>query len=190
MGDGAFLMNSQEIETALREHIPPWPSSSGSDDSYGLIKWKMDLELGHDVDVDFGNPDFVVYAESFGARGYWVASAGELLPTLTLQALASETVSIVTCPVDYSENLRLSDALGKVCQAPSECGRTWAGTVPSLPAWIVLHRLDDLLLGVHHERPVVHDRLADRLATEQQHLEVRAGVLGRVGRQSQVSPGP
>ena len=112
VGDGAFLMNSQEIETALRERIPLtvliW-----QDDSYGLIKWKMQLELGHDVEVDFGNPDFVAYAESFGARGYRVASAGELLPTLT-EALASETVSIVTCPVDYSENLRLSDALGEL----------------------------------------------------------------------------
>jgi acetolactate synthase I/II/III large subunit len=112
VGDGAFLMNSQEIETALRERIPLtvliW-----QDDAYGLIKWKMQLELGHDVDVDFGNPDFVAYAESFGARGYSVTSAGELLPTLT-EALASETVSIVTCPVDYSENLRLTDALGEL----------------------------------------------------------------------------
>jgi acetolactate synthase I/II/III large subunit len=112
VGDGAFLMNSQEIETALRERVPLtvliW-----QDDAYGLIKWKMQLELGHDVDVDFGNPDFVAYAESFGARGYSVASAGELLPTLT-EALASETVSIVTCPVDYSENLRLTDALGEL----------------------------------------------------------------------------
>ena len=69
VGDGAFLMNSQEIETALRERIPLtvliW-----QDDSYGLIKWKMQLELGHDVEVDFANPDFVAYAESFGARGY------------------------------------------------------------------------------------------------------------------------
>ena len=112
VGDGAFLMNSQEIETALRERIPLtvliW-----QDDAYGLIKWKMQLELGHDVDVDFGNPDFVAYAESFGARGYSVTSAGELLPTLA-EALASETVSIVTCPVDYSENLRLTDALGEL----------------------------------------------------------------------------
>jgi acetolactate synthase I/II/III large subunit len=112
VGDGAFLMNSQEIETALRERIPLtvliW-----QDDSYGLIKWKMQLELGHDVEVDFGNPDFVAYAESFGARGYDVASASELLPTLT-EALESETVSIVTCRVDYSENLRLSDALGEL----------------------------------------------------------------------------
>jgi acetolactate synthase I/II/III large subunit len=110
VGDGAFLMNSQEIETALRERIP-FTCLIWQDDSYGLIKWKMQLELGHDVSVDFGNPDFVAYAESFGARGYSVTSAGELLPTLT-EALSSDTVSIITCPVDYTENLRLSDALG------------------------------------------------------------------------------
>ena len=112
VGDGAFLMNSQEIETALRERVPLtvliW-----QDDAYGLIKWKMDLELGHDVSVGFSNPDFVAYAESFGARGYRVSSAGDLLPQLT-EALASDTVSVIACPVDYSENLRLSDSLGEL----------------------------------------------------------------------------
>ena len=112
MGDGAFLMNSQEIETALREHIPLtvliW-----QDDAYGLIKWKMDLELGHDVAISFSNPDFVAYAESFGARGYRVRSAGDLLPALT-DALAADTVSVIACPVDYTENLRLSDTLGEL----------------------------------------------------------------------------
>ena len=110
VGDGAFLMNSQEIETAVREHIPLtvliW-----QDDAYGLIKWKMNLELGHDVAIDFSNPDFVAYAESFGARGYQVRSAGDLLPMLT-DALAADTVSVVACPVDYSENLRLTTDLG------------------------------------------------------------------------------
>jgi acetolactate synthase-1/2/3 large subunit len=110
VGDGAFLMNSQEIETALRERIPLtvliW-----QDDAYGLIKWKMDLELGHDVAVGFSNPDFVAYAQSFGARGYQVSSAGDLLPMLR-EALADDTVSIIACPVDYTENLRLTDALG------------------------------------------------------------------------------
>jgi acetolactate synthase I/II/III large subunit len=112
VGDGAFLMNSQEIETALRERIPMtvliW-----QDDAYGLIKWKMDLELGHDVAVGFSNPDFVAYAESFGARGYQVGAAGELLPML-VEALAADTVSVITCPVDYTENLRLTDALGEL----------------------------------------------------------------------------
>jgi acetolactate synthase-1/2/3 large subunit len=111
-GDGAFLMNSQEIETALRERIPLtvliW-----QDDAYGLIKWKMDLELGHDVATSFGNPGFVAYAESFGARGYRVSAASDLLPMLT-EALSADTVSVIACPVDYAENLRLTDALGEL----------------------------------------------------------------------------
>jgi acetolactate synthase I/II/III large subunit len=112
VGDGAFLMNSQEIETAVRERIPLtvliW-----QDDAYGLIKWKMDLEIGRDVATDFSNPDFVAYAESFGARGYRVGAASELLPMLT-DALASDVVSVIACPVDYSENLRLTETLGEL----------------------------------------------------------------------------
>lgn len=110
VGDGAFLMNSQEIETALRERIPLavliW-----QDDAYGLIKWKMDLELGHNVATGFSNPDFAAYAESFGARGHRITSAGDLLPALT-EALAADTVSVITCPVDYTENLELTRTLG------------------------------------------------------------------------------
>jgi acetolactate synthase-1/2/3 large subunit len=112
VGDGAFLMNSQEIETAIRENIPltvlVWV-----DDSYGLIEWKMNLELGRHSHVKFGNPDFVKYAESFGARGHQISSAGELLPTLR-EALAYDGVSIIACPVDYTENLRLTDRLGEL----------------------------------------------------------------------------
>ncbi len=116
-GDGAFMMNSQEIETALRERVPIvvliWV-----DDEYGLIKWKMDLELGHNLDTAFGNPDFVAYAESFGARGYRIESPDELLPTLR-QALADDTVSVIACPVDYSANLQLTDALGELDESLS-----------------------------------------------------------------------
>jgi acetolactate synthase I/II/III large subunit len=112
VGDGAFLMNSQEIETALRERVALtvliW-----QDDAYGLIKWKMDMELGHDVAISFSNPDFVAYAESFGARGYAVRAASDLLPVLR-EALAADTVSVIACPVDYSANLRLTDALGEL----------------------------------------------------------------------------
>jgi acetolactate synthase-1/2/3 large subunit len=110
VGDGAFLMNSQEIETAVREDIPltvlVWV-----DDSYGLIEWKMNLELGRHNHVRFGNPDLVRYAESFGAKGYQVKSADELLPALR-GALDSRGVSVIACPVDYAENLRLTDRLG------------------------------------------------------------------------------
>ena len=110
VGDGAFLMNSQEIETAVRENIPltvlVWV-----DDSYGLIEWKMDLELGRHSHVKFGNPDLVKYAESFGARGYQITAPDQLLPTLR-EALDYNGVSIIACPVDYTENLRLTNRLG------------------------------------------------------------------------------
>jgi acetolactate synthase-1/2/3 large subunit len=116
-GDGAFLMNSQEIETALREGIAMailiWV-----DDAYGLISWKMDLELGHDVDTTFGNPDFVGYAESFGAVGYRISRADELAPTLRT-ALAADTVSVIACPVDYSANLELIRSLGELDESLS-----------------------------------------------------------------------
>lgn len=111
-GDGAFLMNSQELETAVRENIPItvliW-----DDSAYGLIEWKMDLDLGESSNIKFGNPDFVRYAESFGARGYRVETAGELLPTLR-KALDDGGVSVVTVPVDYSHNLQLTDKLGEL----------------------------------------------------------------------------
>ncbi len=110
VGDGAFLMNSQEIETAVREHaaivVLVW-----QDDAYGLIKWKMDLALGRHSAIGFSNPDFVAYADSFGARGYRVTAAGELRSALD-DALASDQVSVIACPVDYGENLRLTAALG------------------------------------------------------------------------------
>jgi acetolactate synthase-1/2/3 large subunit len=116
-GDGAFMMNSQEIETALRERVPCviliWV-----DDEYGLIKWKMDLELGENFDTAFGNPDFVAYAESFGARGYRIEAADQLLPTLQ-HALADDTVSVIACPVDYSANLQLTDTLGELDESLS-----------------------------------------------------------------------
>ncbi len=115
MGDAAFMMNSQEIETAVREKIPLailiW-----DDKSYGLIKWKMDIELHEHEHVDFGNPDFVAYAESFGAKGIRVSRADELLPALQ-EALSSDGVTVVTCPVDYSDNTKLTDMLGKLTAA-------------------------------------------------------------------------
>jgi acetolactate synthase I/II/III large subunit len=88
------------------------------DDDYGLIKWKMELELGRSMDTEFGNPDFVAYAQSFGARGYRIGSAEELLPTLR-KALAEDTVSVIACPVDYSANLQLTDALGELDESLS-----------------------------------------------------------------------
>ena len=109
-GDGSFLMNSQEIETALRLRLP-FVILVWVDDAYGLISWKMDMEIGHNVDTRFSNPDFVAYAESFGAKGYRISSAAELLPTLK-GALADDTVSVIACPVDYTANAELIRTLG------------------------------------------------------------------------------
>ncbi|EGG79228.1 Acetolactate synthase [Gluconacetobacter sp. SXCC-1] len=112
MGDGGFLMNSQEIETAVRENIPLkiliWV-----DDSFGLIEWKMDLAFKESYGVRFSNPDFTKYAESFGCKGYWVDSAESLGPIIS-QAINEPGVSIVACPVDYSENMKLSEHLTQI----------------------------------------------------------------------------
>ena len=108
-GDGGFLMNAGEIETALREKIP-FVILVWVDGSYGLIKWKMEMKLHRSSHVDFGNPDFVRYAESFGAKGYLIRAADELLPMLKA-ALTEDTVSVIACPVDYSENTKLTEKL-------------------------------------------------------------------------------
>jgi acetolactate synthase-1/2/3 large subunit len=109
-GDAGFMMNSQEIETAMRIGVPIiiviW-----NDNSYGLIEWKQIKTFGRASNVRFTNPDFVKYAESFGANGYRVECASELLPILK-DAMTNNTVSVIDCPVDYSENLKLTQKLG------------------------------------------------------------------------------
>jgi len=111
-GDAGFLMNSQEIETALRIGVAivilVW-----NDSKYGLIKWHQDRRFGRDTQIDFNNPDLVKYAESFGAKGYRVEKAGDLLPMLK-QAIADDTVVLIDCPVDYSENMKLTEKLGNL----------------------------------------------------------------------------
>lgn len=110
-GDAGFLMNSQEIETAMRIGTPIiiliW-----TDKEYGLIKWKQEIHFGRASHVDFTNPDFVKYADSFGAKGYRIESAKQLVPTLK-QAIKDNTVVIIDCPVDYAENMKLTEKLGK-----------------------------------------------------------------------------
>lgn len=108
-GDGGFLMNSQELETAVRLHLPlvilVW-----RDDGYGVIRWKQMVRFGRTSSVDFGNPEFVAYASSFGAAGYRVTDPSELRPILA-EALKSKVPAVIDCPVDYGENLRLTDRL-------------------------------------------------------------------------------
>ncbi|MGP1674713.1 MAG: acetolactate synthase large subunit [Candidatus Limnocylindrales bacterium] len=109
-GDGGFLMNSQELETAKRIGadicVVVW-----RDDGYGLIDWKQRNEFGRPFAVEFGNPDFVAYAESFGIAGFRPTSTAELYPTL-MRALAVDGPSVVEVPIDYAENLRLTERLG------------------------------------------------------------------------------
>ena len=109
-GDGGFLMNSQELETARRVGanitVVVW-----RDDGYGLIDWKQRNEFGRPFGVEFGNPDFVAYAESFGIAAFRPASAADLYPTL-MRALDVDGPSLVEVPIDYAENLRLTERLG------------------------------------------------------------------------------
>jgi len=108
-GDGGFLMNAQEIETAVRLGLPlvilVW-----RDDGYGVIRWKQLTRFGRTSSVDFGNPDLVNYSNSFGACGYRVTGPSELRPILD-EALNCGRPAVIDCPVDYAENLRLSDRL-------------------------------------------------------------------------------
>jgi len=109
-GDAGFLMNSQEIETAVRLGLA-FVILIWNDNGYGLIEWKQLNQFGRPSNIRFTNPDFVKYAESFGAKGYRVESAADLLPTIQA-ALKENTVTIIDCPVDYRENMKLTETLG------------------------------------------------------------------------------
>jgi len=109
-GDGGFLMNVQELETAVRAGIP-FVCVIFEDSAYGVIKWNQLKRYGRPAFVDFGNPDFAALAESFGCRGYKVTAAQELVPILQ-DAFGQRVPAVVACPVDYGENLRLTEKLG------------------------------------------------------------------------------
>jgi acetolactate synthase-1/2/3 large subunit len=109
-GDGGFLMNSQELETAVRMKTP-FVVLVFNDHGYGLIRWKQMQRFKRPAFVDFNNPGLVQYAKSFGANGISIESADELAPALRT-ALIANKLTIIDCPVDASENLRLSQRLG------------------------------------------------------------------------------
>jgi acetolactate synthase-1/2/3 large subunit len=114
-GDGGFLMNSQELETAVRLNLNLVVLVL-NDGAYGMIRWKQ-YSLGFpNYGLQFGNPDFVLYAQSYGARGHRVQAAKEMVPLLE-QCFAAGGVHLVEVPVDYSEsNKVLIDELkAKVC---------------------------------------------------------------------------
>ena len=101
-GDGGFMMNSQELETAVRLGMN-LTCLILNDNSYGMIRWKQANMGFQDWGLEYGNPDFVKYAESYGAHGYRVSSADNLREVID-HCLASPGVHLIDCPVDYSEN--------------------------------------------------------------------------------------
>lgn len=111
-GDGGFLMNMQEMETARRLNcqmtVMVW-----EDGGYGLIGWKQTNEFGHQTDLAFTNPDWVMMAKSFGWHGHRVENARDLKPALEV-ALNEEGPSLVVLPIDYRENLELTRRLGEM----------------------------------------------------------------------------
>jgi acetolactate synthase-1/2/3 large subunit len=111
-GDGGFLMNVQEMETARRLGanivVMVW-----EDKGYGLIAWKQDVEFGHHTPLSFDNPDWVKLAESFGWAGQRVERSGELRGALE-KAFAANRPALVAIPIDYRENALLTERLGKL----------------------------------------------------------------------------
>ncbi|MBE9538526.1 MAG: acetolactate synthase large subunit [Proteobacteria bacterium] len=104
-GDGGFMMNSQELETAVRLKINLVVLIL-RDDAYGMIKWKQ-LNYGfQNFGLDYGNPDFVKYAESYGAFGHRVETADGLLPLME-HCHSTPGVHVIDCRIDYSENDRI-----------------------------------------------------------------------------------
>jgi acetolactate synthase-1/2/3 large subunit len=103
-GDGGFMMNSQELETAVRLGLN-LAILVLQDNAYGMIRWKQMVDGFADFGMHFGNPDFVAYARAYGAKGSRVDSADGLAPAL--EAAFAGGVHVVTVPVDYSENIRV-----------------------------------------------------------------------------------
>jgi acetolactate synthase I/II/III large subunit len=104
-GDGGFMMNSQELETAVRLKLDLVVLII-EDSAYGMIRWKQAVDHFADFGMTFGNPDFVRYAQSYGAHGHRIAATDELVPTLEA-AFKQGGVHLVAVPIDYSENMRV-----------------------------------------------------------------------------------
>lgn len=104
-GDGGFMMNSQEMETAVRLGLNLVVLIL-DDGAYGMIRWKQAVDAFADYGMTFGNPDFVKYAESYGATGHRVGATDELVPTLDA-AFRAGGVHLVATPIDYGENTRV-----------------------------------------------------------------------------------
>ncbi|MGN7613162.1 acetolactate synthase large subunit [Magnetococcales bacterium HHB-1] len=104
-GDGGFMMNSQELETAVRLKLDLVVIIL-RDDAYGMIKWKQHAMGFDSFGLDYGNPDFVAYAKSYGAHGWRIASTEQFADRLSF-CLETPGVHIIDLPIDYSENQRV-----------------------------------------------------------------------------------
>lgn len=104
-GDGGFMMNSQEMETAVRLGLNLVVIVL-NDSAYGMIRWKQAVDGFEDFGMRFGNPDFVRYAEAYGAKGSRITAVDQLVPTIEA-ALAGGGVHLLDVPIDYSENTRV-----------------------------------------------------------------------------------
>src|SRR5690606_25021589 len=104
-GDGGFMMNSQEMETAVRLKLDLIVLLL-RDDGYGMIKWKQSQMHFHDFGLDFGNPDFVAYAQAYGAHGHRISATDELKPLME-KCFNEGGVHLIDVPVDYSHNDRI-----------------------------------------------------------------------------------
>jgi acetolactate synthase-1/2/3 large subunit len=104
-GDGGFMMNSQEMETAVRLGLNLVVVIL-NDSAYGMIRWKQSVDGFPDFGMTFGNPDFVRYAEAYGAKGSRVSAVEDLFPVLEA-AFEGGGVHLVDVPIDYSENTRV-----------------------------------------------------------------------------------
>nr|WP_277608435.1 acetolactate synthase large subunit [Microbulbifer elongatus] len=104
-GDGGFMMNSQELETAVRLKLD-LVILLLRDDGYGMIKWKQAQMDFHDFGLDFGNPDFVAYAQAYGASGHRIDTTAELRPTIE-RCMQEGGVHLIDIPMDYSDNDRI-----------------------------------------------------------------------------------
>lgn len=115
-GDGGFMMNSQELETAVRYKIPV-VTLILNDNAFGFIKWKQKAMGFPDFALDYGNPDFVAYANSYGAEGFKVRK-GDNLGVILEKAFSLNRVAVIECPIDYSLNYDVfSKELGSmVCE--------------------------------------------------------------------------
>ncbi len=109
-GDGGFMMNCQELETALRIGTP-FVTIIFNDGGYGLIEWKQRNQYGEPAFIKFGNPDFVKFAESMGLKGYRLESTLDFVPMLK-DALNQSVPAVIDCPIDYRENLLFTQKAG------------------------------------------------------------------------------